>query len=387
MGGPTPTPCPKRPGRLSVSAAQLAGRRGRRGSGRQADALDTYRRIRESLVEELGVDPSPSLCDVYQQILDGDPARPVAAPVPPPADARTHVDIPRRASSFVGREQEVRRVLSALGEGPLVTLTWIGGVGKTRLALEAAGSAQERVGDGIWLCELAPLDDGAAVGHAVAAVLRLQQQQGLSIDATVIEYLRTRALLLIVDNCEHVLDAAAELIDQIVRHCPRVSVLSTSREALGIEGERIVSVPPLAVEDATALFVDRARAGRPDFDLDREPVGAVAEIYRRLDGLPLAIELAAARMRAMSSLDMARRLDGLRLLSGGARTAHPRQQSLTATIDWSYRCLRNPSRRCSRGSRYSLAGLTSTPRTRSAPRKGPPRTTRSNCSPASSTSR
>ena len=178
--------------------------------------------------------------------------------------------------------------------------------------------------------------------HAVASALRLQQQQGLGIEATVIEYLRTRQLLLVVDNCEHVLAAAARLLDQIVRHCPRVSVLATSREALGIEGERILLVPPLPVEDATRLFAERARAGRPDFDLAHEPVGAVAEICRRLDGLPLAIELAAARMRVMSSIDIARRLDRLRLLSGGARGAPPRQQSLAATIDWSYRLLTEP---------------------------------------------
>ena len=154
-----------------------------------------------------------------------------------------------------------------------------------------------------------------------------------------IEFLRTHTLLLVVDNCEHVLPAAARLVDQIVRHCPHVVVLATSREALGVEGERILPVPPLPVEDATTLFAERAKAGRPDFDLDHEPVGAVAEICRRLDGLPLAIELAAARMRAMSSLDVARRLDRLRLLSGGARDASPRQQSLVATIDWSYRLL------------------------------------------------
>ena len=309
-------------------------------SGRQADALDTYRRMRERLVEELGVDPSPPLREVHQQILDGDPGADAA----PPAPVRTgpHAGLPRRATSFVGRAQEVRRVTDALHEGPLVTLTGVGGVGKSRLALEAAGGDQERFGDGAWLCELAPLGDGAAVGHALAAALKLQQRQGLGIDATVIEYLRARELLLVVDNCEHLLDAAARLIDQIVRQCPRVSVLATSREALGIEGERILSVMPLAVEDATALFADRARAGRPDFDLDREPVGAVAEICRRLDGLPLAIELAAARMRVMNSLDVARRLDRLRLLRGGARGAHPRQQSLAATIDWSYRLLVEP---------------------------------------------
>ena len=223
-----------------------------------------------------------------------------------------------------------------------MTLTGVGGVGKTRLALETAGREQERFGDGVWFCELAPLDDGAAVCHAVAATLRLQQHQGLDIEATVIEYLRTRELLLVVDNCEHVLDTTTQLLDQIVRNCRQVSVLATTRDALGIEGERIMPVPPLSVEDATALFADRARAGRPDFALEHEPVGAVAEICRRLDGLPLAIELAAARMRVMSSLDVARRLDKLRLLSGGARGALPRQQSLAATIDWSYRLLDEP---------------------------------------------
>ncbi len=307
-------------------------------SGRQADALDTYRRMRERLVDELGVDPSPALRQVHQRILDGDPGHP--APEPPRAAAvaaRPRAGLPRRATSFIGREGDVLRVTGALRQAPLVTLTGVGGVGKTRLALEIAGREEERFGDGVWLCELAPVDD--AVSHAVAAALRLQQHQGLGIEASIIEYLRTRELLLVVDNCEHVLDAAAKLADQIVRHCPKVVILATSREALGVEGEQILPISPLPVEDATQLFADRAKAGRPDFDLDNEPVGAVAEICRRLDGLPLAIELAAARMRAMSSLDVARRLDRLRLLSGGARDALPRQQSLAATIDWSYQLL------------------------------------------------
>jgi predicted ATPase/DNA-binding SARP family transcriptional activator len=307
-------------------------------SGRQAAALETYGRMRERLVDELGVDPSPPLREVYQKILEGEPAYP--AP-PPPVVTRPQTSLPRRATSFIGRRQEIRRVTDALQHAPLVTLTGVGGVGKTRLALEAAGAARERFGDGVWVCELAPVDSGA-VSHALAAALRLQQQQGLGIEETLIEYLRPRELLLVVDNCEHVLDAIARILDQIARYCPQVSVLTTSREALGVEGERLLPVPPLTDEEATRLFAERARAGRPDFDLDHEPVGAVAEICRRLDGLPLAIELAAARMRMMSSLDVARRLDGLRLLSGGARGAHPRQQSLAATIDWSYHLLSEP---------------------------------------------
>ena len=304
-------------------------------SGRQAQALDTYRQMRERLVEELGVEPSPILREAHQLILAGDRNSPaVAPPEHPPV-----VLLPRRPTSFVGRQQELARVAAALHDGPLLTLTGVGGVGKTRLALEVAAREGARFRDGVWLCELAPLDDDAAVGHAVAAALRLQQRHGLDIEATVIEYLGSRQLLLIIDNCEHLLDAAAGLVDKIVARCPQVTVLATSREALGVHGERLVGVPPLPAEDAATLFADRARAGRPDFDLDREPVGAVAEICRQLDGLPLAIELAAARIRVMSSLDLARRLDGLRLLSGGARGALPRQQSLAATIDWSYRLL------------------------------------------------
>lgn len=325
-------------------------------SGRQAEALETYHRIREQLVEELGVDPGSPLRAVYQQIVTGEAvevktviqARPAsAAPGPPehPAQKQTvtfewpHPPLLQQPTSFVGHEYERERVSRALRAGPLVTLTGVGGVGKTRLALELARHEQQRFADGVWICGLGPLEHGDTVVHAVAASVWLRQQQGMDIEKSVIEYLREREVLLVFDNCEHVLESAAYLIDQIVRHCPRVSVLATSRQPLGVTCERIVGVEPLRLEDAIQLFADRAAASQPEFSLENQPSGAVAEICRRVDCLPLGVELAAARMRMMSPVDVARRPDYLSLLRGGARRALPRQQSLVETIAWSYRLL------------------------------------------------
>ncbi|WP_205877962.1 BTAD domain-containing putative transcriptional regulator [Mycobacterium camsae] len=314
--------------------------------GRQADSLDTYRRTRLRLVEELGVEPSPALARVHQQILAGDarhraePAVTVdAVPVRPVVCERSHSELLRRATSFVGHERELAQTVAAVGEGPLVTLVGVGGVGKTRLAWEVARREQQRFVDGVWLCELGPLDNGEAVGHAVAAALRLRQQHGMGVEESVIEYLRSRTALVVLDNCEHVVEAAAGLAQRIVRQCPGVSVLATSRQPLGVEGEQMVAIAPLSVEDATRLFVDRARAGVPGFRAEGQPAGTVAEICRRVDCLPLGVELAAARMRVMSAADVVRRLDRLGFLRGVLRGALPRQQSLVATIDWSYRLL------------------------------------------------
>ena len=255
----------------------------------------------------------------------------------------------------------------------------VGGVGKTSLAFEAAehggGTFRRRRIDLQFGTEWS----GSAVTHAVAVALRLQQQQGLGIKESVIEYLRPRELLLVVDNSEHVVDDAARLSTGSLA-CPRVSLLATSREALraywesrSCRSNRCRSTTP------PRCSPNRARASRPDFDLGHEPVGAVAEICRQLDGLPLAIELAASRMRAMSSLDVARRLDSLRLLRGGTRGAMPRQQSLAATIDWSYRLLSEPEQTMFARRRCSQAASTWTQRTVCAERTARQRTTPSIC--------
>ncbi|ORA09019.1 AfsR family transcriptional regulator [Mycobacterium angelicum] len=316
--------------------------------GRQADALDTYRQTRLRLVDELGVEPGQLLRDVHHQILTGGDSQPDAAPLTdsaPAPSAPVH-KMPsvalRRATSFVGHEDDLTRTVAALRAGPLVTLTGVGGVGKTRLAWEVARREQERFGEELWICELGPVEHGDAVGHTVAAALGLRQQRGMGIEESVIEYLRSRQTLLLVDNCEHLLETVAGLVEQIVRHCPGVSVLATSRQPLGVEGERIVVLSPLSVQDATRLFAERAQAGRPDFNFDVQPIDAVAEICRRVDCLPLGVELAAARMRVMSAPDVVRRLDRLGFLRGAVRGAPARQQSLAATIDWSYRLLVEP---------------------------------------------
>ncbi|MGY1609464.1 BTAD domain-containing putative transcriptional regulator [Geodermatophilus sp. SYSU D00700] len=313
--------------------------RARYATGRQADALAAFHELRTRLDEELGVEPAAPARELYRRILVHDPA---LAATPSPGN------LPRRASGFVGREREVERVLAALRAGPLVTLTGVGGAGKSRLAVEVAARDRTRFADGVWLCELAALPEGSPVGDAVSAALGIRQRSGLSIEQTVLEYLRGRALLLVVDNCEHVLPHAAALVAEIVQHCPRVVVLATSREPLGVEGEQVWPVPPLPLEDATALFVQRARAATPDFRLDPAAADAVAAICARLDGLPLGIELAAARMRVMSPAEVARRLDGAPLLGGG-RGPVPRHQSLVAAIEWSYRLLPEPEQRLFRG--------------------------------------
>jgi predicted ATPase/DNA-binding SARP family transcriptional activator len=299
------------------------------GAGRAADALAAYHALRRRLDDELGVAPGQEAREAYQQVLVQDPAL---------ATARPRGNLPRAVTALVGRDADVDGVREALRTAPLVTLTGVGGVGKSSLAIEVARREGERFPDGGWLCELAALPDGGPVGHAVAGALGVQQRRLLTIEHTLTEYLRGRSLLLVLDNCEHVLERAAGLVAEIVRHCPGVAVLATSRERLGVAGERMWSVPPLPIADGSALFVARATAARPDFRLDPTSAQAIATICAQLDGLPLGIELAAARIRAMTPLEVAERLVDGGLLGGGPGPV-ARHRSLASTVDWSFRLL------------------------------------------------
>jgi predicted ATPase/class 3 adenylate cyclase len=257
--------------------------------------------------------------------------------------------LPGVLTSFVGRERELGALVEALQQAPLVTVIGVGGVGKTRLALQAAAEVWPAYQDGAWFCELAAVSDGRAVPEAVAASLEVRPEPGISLTANLLGFLRHKQLLLVLDNCEHLVEAAGALAEAITHACPRVAVLVTSREALGVDGERLRPLGPLPVpgdrsslgEQADAasvrLFTDRARAVRPDFELDASRLPVVAEICRRLDGVPLAIELAAARVAALGVADIVRRLDQrFRLLTGGRRSALERHHTLRAAVDWSY---------------------------------------------------
>lgn len=267
----------------------------------------------------------------------------------------------QQPTSFVGRGDELAMVARLLAESRLLTLTGVGGVGKSRLALQAAADTLEDHHDGVWLVELAPLTDPGGVIGRVASVLSIREESDAgagrrSLQDRLIEHLEQRELLLILDNCEHLLDEVGRLADLLLRFCPRVRILATSREGLGIGGETAWRIPSLslpdtepasatALTDAVRLFVERARAMAPDFELTPATTPAVTRICHRLDGIPLAIELAAARVRGLAVDELATRLDeSFRLLTGGSRTALPRQQTLDAAIDWSYQLLSDAER-------------------------------------------
>lgn len=259
----------------------------------------------------------------------------------------------RQLSTFIGREKELADIKRLLKDAPLLTLLGPGGTGKTRLMLHVAEEVIADYPDGVWLVELAPLTDPDLIPERVAAVLNVQEQPGRKMLDTLTEYLRRKELLLLLDNVEHLVRESAELAEHLLMNCPSVKILVTGREALFIGGEITLQIPSLSLpgkgeptpdvvvnSEAVQLFLARAQAVRPDFALTSDNAPALAEVVRRLDGIPLALELAAARLRMMSVEQIAARLnDRFRLLTGGRRTALPRQQTLEALIDWSWNLL------------------------------------------------
>lgn len=259
-------------------------------------------------------------------------------------------NLPLQATRLIGRDEVVAEVRGLVEHHPLVTLVATGGVGKTRVALQVAADLLDGSADGVWFVDLAPLGDPSLVTGTVASTLGVRESQKEPVFETLVRHLKTRRMLIVLDNCEHVIGEAARLAAEILRSCPKIHLLATSREALNVSGEHVVRLPPLDLppeaqvtaanvlaHGATALFVESAALVDVRFALTAENAPLVAEICRRLDGIPLAIELAAARVNVLSIAELARRIDErFRLLTGGSRTALPRQKTLHALIDWSY---------------------------------------------------
>ncbi|HEX7307904.1 BTAD domain-containing putative transcriptional regulator [Lentzea sp.] len=321
-------------------------------TGRGGEALTGYDRIRRELAGQLGADPGPELRDLHLRLLGGELT-------PAPARRRPPRGLGTPLTSFVGRETELDRVRSSVAAHRLTTLVGPGGAGKTRLATEVARGGQGEA----WMVELAPVTSGTGVARAVLDALGLREarlrpdQSGQDDRERVLDAVSEATGLLVVDNCEHLLDSVAELVADVVAAAPGVRVLATSREPLGLTGEALVPVPPLALPPPTAgveeavrypavrLFLDRASAARPGFVLDDTTVEDVVAVVRGLDGLPLAIELATARLRVLPVAEVARRLsDRFRLLTGGDRAGLPRHRTLRAVVDWSWELLTEPER-------------------------------------------
>jgi predicted ATPase/DNA-binding SARP family transcriptional activator len=337
-------------------------------SGRSEEALRQYGRLSEALSSGLGAKPSASSSALREEIaagrFSGDPTQAAGEPAGEiSGGARAH-NLPAQRTSFVGREREMLELKRALATTRLLTLSGAGGSGKTRLALEVARDVVGACPDGVWLVELAPLTEGALVPQAMARALKVAEQPGRAPTEALVDALREKRLLVVLDNCEHLIEAAARLSDALLSSCPHLRLLATSRETLGVEGELVWMVDPLSVPnadpdvhrtpfgagelaryEAVRLFVERARTRSSRFELTEENAGAVAQVCRRLEGMPLAIELAAARVGTLAVVQIAQRLeDSLKLLSVDSRTADPRHRTLRATLDWSYNLLSEEER-------------------------------------------
>ena len=323
-------------------------------AGRQAEALRAFTEIRDRLVDELGIDPGSPLRDLEARILAHDPSLTAGqqAHARAPSMPSLPGNLPEPLSSFHGRDIELEQVDEAIDSSRLVTLIGPGGVGKTRLAVAAAARRRNQYSGGTWLVELAGVTDSAAVAPAAAVALGASgpalgnDQPSESTADLIARHLSGRSLVIVLDNCEHVVDEAAALAQTLVEALPGLRVVATSREPLGVPGEFLIPVVGLVPADAVELFGDRARAVQPGFDPDGPAEAIIDGICRKLDGLPLAIELAAARLRALPLATLAERLDDrFALLSRGARTALPRQRTLRAVVDWSYDLLFDDERR------------------------------------------
>jgi predicted ATPase/DNA-binding SARP family transcriptional activator len=339
--------------------------------GDHSAAVEVYRDLRLHLRNELNTEPDPETINVYEQIRQRAKERAMQsrppmslAPSHPPSGSRQPSTIPHALTSLVGREQELREIKARLSAARLVTLTGAGGVGKTRLAIQAVHEISGEFVDGAVFVDLAPISDPNLVAQTVASNLDIREEPGQSLAETLAHLLVEKQLLLVLDNCEHLLNACAHLVASLLMRCPELRILATSRQSLGVTGEVDWRVPSLslpkaggaitdlenafqeAVESgAVRLFAERAAAARADFVLSRQSAPRVAEICRRLEGIPLAIELAAARTKLLSLEEIEARLDdAFQLLTAGSRTALPRQQTLQAAMDWSYSLLETPER-------------------------------------------
>ena len=349
-------------------------------SGNRSQVAAVYERCVRAMRDDLGVEPSEQTRKLFEQLSKKDePAKPIetrtainltpqpireseiakelAATIGSPSLARSNLPVP--LTSFIGREREIVEIKRLLSSTRLLTLTGSGGCGKTRLALQVVAELFDSFPNGIWFVDLAPLSDSSFVPQAIATVFDLHQISDTPISILLQNFFRAKNLLLILDNCEHLIQACAELSDTLLHACPDLKILATSREALGVTGEAAYRVPSLAIpdlqqlppieslsqNDAVRLFIDRANSVQSAFSVNDQNALAVAQICHRLDGIPLALELAAARVKVFSAEEIEARLDDrFHLLTGASRTAMPRQQTLRAAIDWSFDLLSESER-------------------------------------------